>query len=422
MSAQGGGPISGQEQCGSDPPRQKEGTDAPGLDAKWAEAQLYLGLYHRENDILDQLPSRLDVVRREIERTGTYWQTADELAHGARVAWRNSNKCVGRLYWNSLRLRDMRHLTTEEEVFEACVSHLRTAYNGGKIRPTITVFAPQVPGQAGIRIWNPQLIRYAGYRQADGSVIGDPSQVELTEALRALNWPDGAGTPFDVLPLVIQWPGRPPRIFELPADAVAEVPLHHPDFDWFADLGLKWHAVPAISGMLLDLGGVKYSAAPFNGWYMGTEIGARNFGDAARYNLLPLVAKKMGLNTRSERSLWIDRALLEINVAVIHSFAAAKVTLIDHHIAAQHFMQHIEHEQQAGRAITGQWSWLVPPMSGSTTPVYHRGYKNTVLKPNYFYQPDPWKGSPHRPGPAAETPADASPAGGPSLLDHSALP
>ena len=45
---------------------------------------------------------------------------------------------------------------------------------------------------------------------------------------------------------------------------------------------------------------------------MSAEIGARNFGDAHRYNLLPIVAKKMGLNTSSKLSLWKDRALVEL--------------------------------------------------------------------------------------------------------------
>ena len=164
----------------------------------------------------------------------------------------------------------------------SCVEHLREAYNGGKIRPLITVFPAANPGSEGIRIWNPQLIRYAGYRQADGSVTGDPLNCALTDAIRALGWRGGAGTPFDVLPLVIQFPGRSPRLFELPRDAVVEVPLAHPVFDWFASLGLKWHAVPALSCMRLEIGGVNYTAAPFNGWYMGTEIGAHtlamNFG------------------------------------------------------------------------------------------------------------------------------------------------
>ena len=76
-----------------------------------------------------------------------------------------------------------------------------------------------------------------------------------------------------------------------------EVPLTHPDLDWFAELGLRWHAVPAISNMRLEIGGVRYPAAPFNGWYMGTEIGARNLADADRYDLLPVVAARMGLDT-----------------------------------------------------------------------------------------------------------------------------
>ena len=102
--------------------------------------------------------------------------------------------------------------------------------------------------------------------------------------------------------------------------------------------------------MRLEIGGVNYTAAPFNGWYMGTEIGARDFGDASRYNVLPVLAEKMGLDTRSERSLWIDRALLEMNVAVNHSFAMAKVSLVDHHMAARHFMRHVERETKAGRS------------------------------------------------------------------------
>ena len=356
----------------------------------WVEARAYLELYHHEKGIPHRLAGRLEVVRRQIDRTGTYWQTVDELAHGARVAWRNSNRCIGRLYWETLRLRDMRHLATEEEVFESCVDHLHEAYNGGKIRPVITIFPPAIPGRAGMRIWNPQLIRYAGYRQADGSVIGDPLHCSLTDAVRALGWRGGAGTPFDVLPLVIQLPDKSPRLFELPRDAVVEVPLVHPVFDWFATLGLKWHALPAISGMRVEIGGVNYTAAPFNGWYMGTEIGARDFGDASRYDVLPLLAQKMGLDTRSEHTLWIDRALLEMNVAVNHSFAKAKISLVDHHMAARHFMRHIEREKKAQRAPTGNWSWLVPPMSSSTTPVFHRGYRNTILKPNFFYQEDPW--------------------------------
>ena len=391
MADQNGCPFLAPISNGVDPTQTGDRVGSERESSTWDEARAYLELFHYEKGITHRLADRLKVVRRDIDRTGTYWQTVDELTHGARVAWRNSNRCIGRLYWETLRLRDMRHLVTEQEIFDACVEHLHEAYNGGKIRPVITVFRPPIPGGAGIRIWNSQLIRYAGYRQAGGSVTGDPLNCDLTDALRALGWNGGAGTPFDVLPLAIQLPDGSPRLFELPRDAVVEVPLVHPVFAWFADLGLKWHALPALSGMRLEVGGVNYTAAPFNGWYMGTEIGARDLADASRYNILPLVAEKMGLDTRSERSLWIDRALLEMNVAVIHSFAAAKVSLVDHHMAARHFMRHIEREKEAQRAITGQWNWLVPPMSGSTTPVFHRGYKNTIVKPNFFNQEEPWR-------------------------------
>jgi len=44
-------------------------------------------------------------------------------------------------------------------------------------------------------------------------------------------------------------------------------------YDWFAELQLKWYCVPAVASMMLDVGGIEFTAAPFNGWYMSTEIG-----------------------------------------------------------------------------------------------------------------------------------------------------
>ncbi len=39
--------------------------------------------------------------------------------------------------------------------------------------------------------------------------------------------------------------------------------------------------------MQLEIGGMKFPAATFSGWYMGTEV-ARDLGDANRYNKLPV--------------------------------------------------------------------------------------------------------------------------------------
>ena len=144
------------------------------------EAKAYLQLFHQEHNIPEAYQQRFIEVETELERTGTYWQTSDELVYGARVAWRNSTRCIGRLHWKSLTVHDLRHLSTAEDIFEAIVEHLRLGTNGGKIRPMMSVFATQVPYSPGIRIWNPQVIRYAGYRLPDGSIIGDPSNEELT--------------------------------------------------------------------------------------------------------------------------------------------------------------------------------------------------------------------------------------------------
>lgn len=38
--------------------------------------------------------------------------------------------------------------------------------------------------------------------------------------------------------------------------------------------------------MIFDCGGLEFTAAPFNGWYMSTEIGSRDLCDIQRYNML----------------------------------------------------------------------------------------------------------------------------------------
>lgn len=47
-------------------------------------------------------------------------------------------------------------------------------------RSTISVFPQKTEHFQEFRIWNSQLIRYAGYKQPDGSVIGDPASVQIT--------------------------------------------------------------------------------------------------------------------------------------------------------------------------------------------------------------------------------------------------
>ncbi|GAX53991.1 nitric oxide synthase oxygenase [Streptomyces olivochromogenes] len=216
---------------------------------------------------LPRVGRRTREIEAELDATGTYRQSSEELCLGARIAWRNNPQCIGKFYWKGLETRDCRDVGAdggdESALFEALVDHLRLAWNGGKVRMLLSVFAPTRPDRPGPRVWNGQLIRYAGYRQHDGSVVGDPETVDLTEAVLRLGW-RGRGTEYDVLPLVIQWPGREPRLFDLPPDAVPEVRISHPDYPWFERLGLRWHAFPTISNQVLELGGLRYPLAPLH--------------------------------------------------------------------------------------------------------------------------------------------------------------
>ena len=363
------------------------GEDSFALDSLLISAERFIAQFHEETQA--GCPDRRTrQVRREIEETGSYWHTPAELEFGARVAWRNSSRCIGRLYWQSLQVRDRRDITTAKEIAAESVAHLREATNGGRIRPMITVFAPDAPGRPGPRIISSQLIRYAGYPAVDGTVTGDPMNVDLTLLASMLGWPGGRPrSRFDVLPLLVQEAGAPVTLHELPADAVLEVPIRHPEFGWFADLGLRWYALPVISDMYLEIGGVCYPASPFNGWYMCTEIGSRDFGDTSRYDQLPVIARRMGLSMASDRTLWKDRAMTELNLAVLHSFTEAGVTLADHHTESQRFLQHLEREERHGRACPADWTWIVPPAASSATPVFHRYYQNFDQTPNYYRHP-----------------------------------
>ncbi|RJS61565.1 nitric oxide synthase oxygenase [Bacillus sp. PK3_68] len=355
----------------------------------WKQAKEFITICYRELGKSDEeTKARLYEIKTEIEGTESYTQTYEELSYGAKMAWRNSNRCIGRLFWQTLHVFDEREAKTEKEIFEALSRHVEYATNQGKIRPTITVFRPSSPHREDIRIWNHQLIRYAGYKTETG-IKGDPASIELTSMCHKFGW-RGEGTNFDILPWIVQIGKQPPKLQEIDKKLIKEVSLIHPVYDWFAELQLKWYAVPIISDMKLEIGGIEYKTAPFNGWYMGTEIGARNLADEFRYNQLPVIAERLELDIHRAASLWKDRALLELNTAVLHSFQQAGVSVVDHHTAAQQFKTFEQNEDREGRPVTGDWTWLIPPMSPSAVHIFHKEYDNSIQAPNYSYQDRPY--------------------------------
>lgn len=356
----------------------------------WNEAKAFIAACYQELGKEEEVKDRLEDIKSEIDLTGSYVHTKEELEHGAKMAWRNSNRCIGRLFWNSLNVIDRRDVRTKEEVRDALFHHIETATNNGKIRPTITIFPPEEKGEKQVEIWNHQLIRYAGY-ESDGERIGDPASCSLTAACEELGW-RGERTDFDLLPLIFRMKGdEQPVWYELPRSLVIEVPITHPDIEAFSDLELKWYGVPIISDMKLEVGGIHYNAAPFNGWYMGTEIGARNLADEKRYDKLKKVASVIGIAADYNTDLWKDQALVELNKAVLHSYKKQGVSIVDHHTAASQFKRFEEQEEEAGRKLTGDWTWLIPPISPAASHIFHRSYDNSIVKPNYFYQDKPYE-------------------------------
>ncbi|KAG8450726.1 hypothetical protein GDO86_003122 [Hymenochirus boettgeri] len=343
----------------------------------------------KEPQIANHL-NRLETVAKEIETTGTYHLTKDELIYATKQAWRNAPRCIGRIQWSNLQVFDARECKTAKEMFELLCRHIKYSANGGNIRSAITVFPQRTDGKHDFRVWNSQLVRYAGFQMPDGSIVGDPASVEFTELCIHLGWKPKYER-FEVLPLILQANGRDPEIFEVPSDIIDEVPLEHPRYEWFKELNLKWYTLPAVANMLLEVGGLEFSACPFNGWYMGTEIGVRDFCDVQRYNVLEEVGRRLGLETHRVTSLWKDQAVVELNVAVLYSFQKHNVTIMDHHTAAESFMKHMQNEFRLRGGCPADWVWLVPPMSGSITPVFHQEMLNYILTPFYFYQIDAWK-------------------------------
>ena len=291
------------------------------------EAEEFIRAFHHARPRAGQVEARLAKVREEIMATGTYRHKPAELAYGARLALRDSGWCPADVPWRGLLVRDLRQIRHSTEIAAQCVQHLRMSTNEGAVRPMVSVFAPDTPWRPGPRIRNDQLVRYAGYAEP-GRVLGDRRYVDFTSALCRLGWrPPTGRTAFDKLPLVVQTPHEGVALFPLPRDVVREVPLEHPELPWFATLGLRWHAVPVISNRRLRMGGITYPATPYNGVYICQAIGEDVLADDAAYGLARVVADRLGLDTTSDRTLWRDRAVVELNRAVVHSFDAAGVAI-----------------------------------------------------------------------------------------------
>ncbi len=348
------------------------------------EATEFIELFYREQT--DEAPgaeARIREVRRQIQRGGFYEHTPEELAFGARVAWRNHGRCIGRLHWKSLEVFDCRSVVEPDEMAAQIFDHMRLAGSGNRIRAIISIFSPVRGSKLPAYIENGQVAQYAGYMDGSAGILGDPQNIEFTRIASSLGW---AGpiqrSPFDLLPLILRDRTGRRCLYEIPPGVISEVRIEHPTLSAIRDLGLRWYAVPLVSDMVLTIGGMEYPCAPFNGHYMATEIANRNLVDSFRYDRLPAIRDALELNAGDP--LWRDVALLELNRAVLHSFDKAGVTIVDHYSASEQFVEFSSRESAAGRPVSGEWSWVVPPQSPAACPVFHRQMHDARDVPNFY--------------------------------------
>ena len=131
-----------------------------------------------------QMSQRWSEVESSIKKNKHFKMTTEELLHAVKYAWRNATRCIGKIWWETLALRDCRHVKSVDEMFEMICQHLNGSTNNGKIKPTISVFPQRMPGESDqFRIWNSNVLMYAGYLDPNdtGSVIGNKSNVEFTQ-------------------------------------------------------------------------------------------------------------------------------------------------------------------------------------------------------------------------------------------------
>ena len=92
------------------------------------------------------------------------------------------------------------------------------------------------------------------------------------------------------------------------------------------------------------------------------------------------------MDTSSNASMWRDRVNVELNRAVLHSYAAAGVSAVDHLTQADQFMAFFREEHRRRGGCPADWVWIVPPESGALTLPFHQEMLNYQLSPMYAYQ------------------------------------
>lgn len=85
---------------------------------------------------------------------GYYDYIFEELEYGVCMVWRNSNKCIGWLFWYLFNVFDKWDVNIVEEIRDVLFYYIEYVINDGKIWFIIMVFKLKMKVKELVRIWN----------------------------------------------------------------------------------------------------------------------------------------------------------------------------------------------------------------------------------------------------------------------------
>ncbi len=317
-------------------PNDLDQTTSPEIDA-----ERFLQRFFVENRVPNAFGPRWEEVQQQMAQGNPYEPTSEELLYGVRLAWRQSRGAFERPFWPEIAVRDVRHLDHPDDIAQAVFTHLELSYNGGTVRPLVTIFGADRADRVGPQLWNKELPTYAGQRRA---VL-----MNLLNSLNRMGWRT-QGDHYEVLPLVVECAGYAPQIYPIPPEKSLAVALVHPDYLWFKTLNLRWSALTAFSDRHLMIGGHYYRGVVVSGVQLSRAVAAVLM-EAEGESLLLRIAGYLRLDTQRETSLWRMKALTVLEEAILWSFERAGVTLMETSIAARRFAAFTEQERLAGRPV-----------------------------------------------------------------------
>ena len=292
----------------------------------------------------EELCKRVLQIKLELSRGNVYTLTTEELKAGARIAWRTSAKDAVRKAWTKLDVLDRRDVDTHKGICQLIDEHLQAAVSNANV---LAVLSPKRADEVwGFRFWSPKYFLYAGYKKGNGTMVGDPANIEFTNHLVKYGiWkPPKEQKDFDLLPIVFKVPGLRPFAYKIPDDLKCEVAIEHPECKAVADLGLRWPAFDFSSNVSMVIGGIRYQCCCFNQEHVSTEV-VQNL--SKRPGLVQRFAKAMKIPP--SQTLFKKKIQYEMELAVLHSFKSQGYAIMDSEEAAISFSTHCNREREAGR-------------------------------------------------------------------------